>query len=44
LLGHHEAEVSDSLVAWAGERNLEMRLSPDGIDARVLEVLRRESR
>ena len=29
------------LEAWMGEANLETRLSPGGIDARVLEELRR---
>jgi uncharacterized Ntn-hydrolase superfamily protein len=32
--------VESDLADWAGEVNLETRLSPDGIDARVLEELR----
>jgi uncharacterized Ntn-hydrolase superfamily protein len=32
--------VESDLADWAGEVNLETRLSPDGIDARVLEQLR----
>jgi uncharacterized Ntn-hydrolase superfamily protein len=42
-LGQRADTVSDSLAAWASERNLEMRLSDAGIDSRVLEVLRREA-
>jgi uncharacterized Ntn-hydrolase superfamily protein len=42
-LGHRDDDTSAALAAWAGERNLEMRLTEAGIDARVLEVLRRES-
>ena len=30
----------EALADWAGEANFEMRLSPDGIDARVLQALR----
>ncbi len=33
-------EVSAALAAWAGQANYESRLSPDGIDSRVLEALR----
>jgi len=29
------------LADWAGEANFEMRLTPDGIDSRVLEELRK---
>lgn len=39
-LGHDQDEVSVALAAWAGEANYEMRLSPDGIDTRVLAALR----
>lgn len=39
LLGHH-GEVTQALAAWAGEANYEMRLSPDGIDSKVLAALR----
>jgi uncharacterized Ntn-hydrolase superfamily protein len=42
-LGHAHEDPAAALTAWAGERNLEMRLTERGIDARVLEVLRRES-
>jgi uncharacterized Ntn-hydrolase superfamily protein len=43
-LGHDEGGLEQALAGWASERNLEMRLSDAGIDGRVLEVLRRESR
>ncbi|WP_457254661.1 DUF1028 domain-containing protein [Pedococcus sp. P5_B7] len=36
----YSGEVSSALTAWAGEANYEMRLSPDGIDAKVLGALR----
>ena len=36
--------VEADLEAWAGAVNLETRLSPDGIDARVLEELRAAAR
>ncbi len=36
----HRGEVVDALAAWAGEANYEMRLSPDGIDQKVLDALR----
>jgi uncharacterized Ntn-hydrolase superfamily protein len=32
--------VTQALASWAGEANYEMRLSPDGIDAKVLAALR----
>ncbi|NHA68317.1 DUF1028 domain-containing protein [Phycicoccus flavus] len=35
-----EDDVETALEAWMGEENLENRHSPNGIDARVLEVLR----
>jgi uncharacterized Ntn-hydrolase superfamily protein len=40
-LGHLEPEVGEALAAWASRANYEMRLSPDGIDAKVLAALRR---
>ena len=39
-LGRDQADVMEALADWAGEANFEMRLSPDGIDARVLQALR----
>jgi uncharacterized Ntn-hydrolase superfamily protein len=36
----YSGETSGALTAWAGEANYEMRMSPDGIDAKVLEALR----
>jgi uncharacterized Ntn-hydrolase superfamily protein len=39
-LGHGESPVEIALAAWASEANYETRLSPDGIDALVLAVLR----
>jgi uncharacterized Ntn-hydrolase superfamily protein len=39
-LGHDGEDVAAALAAWAAVRNLEMRMTPDGIDARVLTVLR----
>ena len=39
-VGASGGSVEGDLEAWAGEVNLETRLSPDGIDARVLEQLR----
>lgn len=39
-LGHRGPDVADALAAWAGEANFEMRLSPRGIDSRVLQALR----
>ena len=39
LLGFH-GEVTQALTGWAGEANYEMRLSPDGIDSKVLAALR----
>ena len=38
-LGFH-GEVAQALAGWAGEANYEMRLSPDGIDTKVLAALR----
>ncbi len=39
-LGHHADDVHRALADWAGVENYEMRLTPDGIDARVLAALR----
>jgi len=39
-LGRDQADVMEALADWAGEANFEMRLSPEGIDARVLQALR----
>jgi uncharacterized Ntn-hydrolase superfamily protein len=41
-LGFH-GEVAQALATWAGEANYEMRLSPDGIDTKVLAALREAS-
>lgn len=40
-LGFTGHDVGGALEAWAGVVNYESRLTPDGIDARVLEALRR---
>ncbi len=40
--GGDDATVAADLEAWMGEVNLETRHAPGGIDARVLEELRRE--
>lgn len=40
-LGHgEEPDLLTALTAWASVENYEMRLSPDGIDSRVLQALR----
>jgi uncharacterized Ntn-hydrolase superfamily protein len=39
-LGRSQPDLRDALEDWAGEANFEMRLTPDGIDSRVLEQLR----
>jgi uncharacterized Ntn-hydrolase superfamily protein len=39
-LGRGQDDLHEALGDWAGEANYEMRLSPDGIDARVLQALR----
>jgi uncharacterized Ntn-hydrolase superfamily protein len=36
----HEGAVSQALAAWASQENYETRLSPDGIDSKVLDALR----
>jgi uncharacterized Ntn-hydrolase superfamily protein len=38
-LGHH-GDLADALAAWASEENYETRLSPQGIDVKVLAALR----
>lgn len=38
--GEGAADLATALADWAGEANYEARLSPDGIDARVLAALR----
>lgn len=42
-LGHRHPDLSAALEHWAGIENLEMRLSREGIDARVLDHLRRQT-
>ncbi len=39
-LGRNHDDLREALDDWAGEANLEMRLTPEGIDARVLQALR----
>ena len=39
-LGHGGEDVAEALERWAGEANYEMRMSPDGIDTKVLAALR----
>ena len=39
-LGRSQPDLRDALADWAGEANFEMRMTPDGIDSRVLEALR----
>ena len=39
-LGRAQPDLHDALQDWAGEVNFEMRMTPDGIDTRVLEALR----
>lgn len=39
-LGHDDPDTAAALEAWMGEANLENRHTPEGIDARVLAVLR----
>lgn len=40
MLGRDQANVQEALQDWAGEANFEMRMSPAGIDVRVLQALR----
>ncbi len=37
----HTGPVAEALEEWAGVENYEMRMTPDGIDAKVLAALRR---
>jgi uncharacterized Ntn-hydrolase superfamily protein len=39
-LGRNQPDLHDALKDWAGEANFEMRMTPDGIDRRVLQALR----
>jgi uncharacterized Ntn-hydrolase superfamily protein len=39
-LGRSQPDLHDALADWAGEANFEMRMTPDGIDSRVLQALR----
>jgi uncharacterized Ntn-hydrolase superfamily protein len=39
----HEGAVAQALAAWASQENYETRLSPDGIDTKVLDALREET-
>jgi uncharacterized Ntn-hydrolase superfamily protein len=39
-LGRTQPNLHEALEDWAGEANFEMRMTPDGIDTRVLEALR----
>jgi uncharacterized Ntn-hydrolase superfamily protein len=39
-LGRNQPNLHDALQDWAGEANFEMRMTPDGIDSRVLQALR----
>jgi uncharacterized Ntn-hydrolase superfamily protein len=39
-LGRDQADLQDALSDWAGEANFEMRMTPEGIDTRVLQALR----
>ena len=42
-LGHSGPDIGAALAAWAGEANYESRLSPRGIDRRLLEALRTQT-
>jgi uncharacterized Ntn-hydrolase superfamily protein len=39
-LGRSQPDLHEALKDWAGEANFEMRMTPDGIDSRVLQALR----
>jgi uncharacterized Ntn-hydrolase superfamily protein len=39
-LGRTQPDLQDALREWASEANFEMRMTPDGIDSRVLQALR----
>ena len=43
-LGFAADDVATALADWAGNANYEARLSPAGIDARVLDALRAATR
>ena len=43
-LGRSQPDLDAALRDWAGEANLEMRLTRDGIDSRMLEQLRKADR
>ena len=43
-LGRRQPDLYEALEDWAGEANFEMRMTPDGIDSRVLEQLRMAGR
>ncbi len=40
VLGRSQPDLREALEDWAGEANFEMRMTPDGIDSRVLQALR----
>jgi uncharacterized Ntn-hydrolase superfamily protein len=40
VLGRNQPDLREALEDWAGEANFEMRMTPDGIDSRVLTALR----
>lgn len=40
VLGRSQPDLHDALEDWAGEANFEMRMTPEGIDSRVLQALR----
>jgi len=40
VLGRSQPDLRDALEDWAGEENFEMRMTPEGIDSRVLQALR----
>jgi uncharacterized Ntn-hydrolase superfamily protein len=39
-LGRNQPDLHEALQDWAGEANFEMRMTPEGIDSRVLQALR----
>jgi uncharacterized Ntn-hydrolase superfamily protein len=39
-VGRDQPDVHEALADWAGAENFETRLTPNGIDARVLQALR----
>ena len=40
VLGRSQPDLREALADWAGEANFEMRMTPEGIDSRVLQALR----